>query len=835
MLEQVSALSHHLAELQQEVKNLKRSQSSVKTEVVSEVESRLRCGSPAGSRSAWPSLDSCAPSAAGGAARWRSGESATTGESREADHAKQVMELSSVKAAYHKSLADRLDCMERVLAKSTEKHMEEQAATLAKLNEMQSRFNTAEEQALPAAESSVAPVRQALDSLAAEVHARHCTLEERVADIGKSVERNAANAMEELEKVASACMERALNGVVAKQARDLDSLKASLGRHEEASARQTRELEDSARHHKQELDALYERLESVTGRVLGAERHGIAIGELQKSQATLMRDIGAHESRHRSMLERCDYLEKLIGDSSSKHANDVTALEVSHGSRDGAFTKYFGDPDMVRSVVDLSASLQSQSLEERIRSILSLLTESIKKGERDAKACNARIDKLQRGMADHDRQHGMADELHHQAIADRIGHLEESFSERADRHAREVEILRVAHTKLESALTRHARDLEECKASTTRSASVAQRLSVIERVVGGLDTTSDHGAAATSLDMPGDRSLTERLDALECHCSEVTEKLSQEMRVLRDASARHQGAQLQALKDLDSVWKAIESTAERHGQDLRMLREGCEEAKHAAVAHQSDELLAGHEQVERLGNRLDSCEVEVKGLQEMLACRAADQERLARLERMLNEVIGSHAQELGAAHVAAVVAERLAKVGDVLVEHRGSSDPIGIGSPTPGDSRHTLATRKLPGGGGDELAVADVAAKPGEWMVLRRLVAEERCARERQAGAILDLLEQERGERKSQIQHQHNLARVADRVLEENITERVDGILQEEARARAAEGQRLWEALERLASKTKAVGSTGGCMSPCQDSPSLRVRFLHHEKPPKAA
>jgi len=452
------------------------------------------------------------------------------------------------------------------------------------------------------------------------------------------------------------------------------------------------------------------RLDAFDRRLFGLEQHGVSIGELQQSQAMLRHEAGMLEVRQGAVLERLSSLEEFVGSSSeSCTAQDAMQLATS----DGAALDQGSGSGRCRGDAPLEQRpwQRSQSLAECLAVVAQTLAGTLRKQEKDLSCLDAKLNKLHLKCGE-----GLDIE--------RVLAIEETLVERFEQQSQQVSDLTVAQARHEA---QHANKLHDLRGL------LDQRLAQIEYSIGcefGASPTEEFRISYLSsslaeqgawlgLDAKG-ISLIDRIASLQSQCQEFLTKHERDLHALKEATGKHESQHLYHVKELDTVWKAVALAAQRHGQDIQELRFACEAAKETAFEEAAKESVFAEAHVGKLYGRLGVCELGLCELQDLVSDKVASDERMGRLERLVSGVIGAHASELGAAHVAFAVAERLVKLDDMPFRSRDGALPTVCGH------------------------------------------AASRCGQPPFASKML--LEQER---------QHSLARIADRIWEESMSERL--------------------------------------------------------------
>mmetsp|Transcript_10058 Transcript_10058/g.27079 ORF Transcript_10058/g.27079 Transcript_10058/m.27079 type:complete len:424 (-) Transcript_10058:7-1278(-) len=289
-----------------------------------------------------------------------------------------------------------------------------------------------------------------------------------------------------------------------------------------------------------------------------------------------LEDLQAASSRHASMPERMEYIEKLLGDSADKHAEEVQSLRDAHSKH-------------AQDLLDHHATV-----EERIQYVEKLLGDSADKHAKELKALKAA----------HDRHAGDLSEVkaglgQHASLPERIDYLEQLLGDSADKHARELQDLKDAHAKFLAAHGKHAKDLEGLKALHAHHATMGERIEYLEKMLG--DSADKHFEELQALKS----AQTKHADALAKHGRDagaalaqhasVAERIAYLEQLLGDSADKHT-AELEALK----------TAHEMHGKELALWKDAQSKLSIESKA-QSAKHLTTAERLDLLESRLKHC------------------------------------------------------------------------------------------------------------------------------------------------------------------------------------------------------------------------------------
>lgn len=340
--------------------------------------------------------------------------------------------------------------------------------------------------------------------------------------------------------------------------------------------------------------------------------------------ASLQQDVDRLKSaqvHHAPLLERMDYVEKVLGDSAEKYAHD---LKAAHGKLDelhGRFAEHQG-----------STGEREASLHRRVEYLEQALGESANKQQKDSQAVRAAHARLQEDLA-------RAHQDKHASVVERVNYIEKLLGDSADQHAKELKAahakfdqlhvrlseqhgsLKEGHGSLQSRLEavekfvkdsvdRHSRDLDAAKASQAKlhqdakvrdsqHGAVEQRLKDLEGVCA--EHMDKHGK---ELDLAGNRldQLQGRLSehhAQLVHHASLQERVSYVEKLMGDSREKHDEALADAHSKIDHMRNRV-SVCEAHGASIEGLKKS-----HHSIASDKAKHDANHKS---LAERLDYLE-----------------------------------------------------------------------------------------------------------------------------------------------------------------------------------------------------------------------------------
>lgn len=415
------------------------------------------------------------------------------------------------------------------------------------------------------------------------------------------------------------------------------------------------------------------------------EQHQTSLGE------SLERRLGEETDKlhghHASLKERLDYIERMMGDSADRHAAEIEAahsklekIAASHGQLQSAHAHHatmaerlqfleqsFGDSaerhqkelkaahDKIDQLHGRLGEHHSQlaghsSLQERVVYLEKVMNDSADSHAQELAAAKGRLEQMHGRLAAVEKSgaslgelqkahSGLASDLasrnaHHASLAERVGFLEKTFGDSADKHSAEIEALKASHAKHESSLGKHAKDFEGFKGSFSSHATIEERLEYIEKAMG--DSADKH---------------SEELSAAHARLKEMHSRLS-----VCEVNASGLGDLRKAHADLSSD----KQTLQAHHASLKERVEYLENSLgDSADAHAKD-LQGAHTKLEQLHSRLAACEkhgASISDLQKAHAGLASQdsahaanhtslKERLDYLETQLGDSAGKHEKEL---------------------------------------------------------------------------------------------------------------------------------------------------------------------------------------------
>jgi chromosome segregation ATPase len=438
------------------------------------------------------------------------------------------------------------------------------------------------------------------------------------------------------------------------------------------------------------VDKLQHRLSAI-------DRLSNSVEDLKKSQVSSAFDR-AQAVHHASVNERLDYLEGLIGDSVEKHAKEVAELKASHDKHAVALSRHAKDLDQYKG----GGQVHHASIEERLNYVERMIGDSADKHANELAAAQTKLEALQNRLQSVDRQaaapaavdvqraHSAVASLkttlddRHNSLQERVDYLERQLGDSAEKHARELKALKDAHG-------RHARDLESVK-SNTKHASVEERLDYVEKAIG--DSADKHAAelaaAHSKLEQMHGRllsceshantvgelrkahsglssdknswemshaSLKERVDHLDMLLGEAGEKHGKGLEAAlakldqlnsRLAACERTGAALSELKRSHSDLTHGKASIEAHHASLKERMDYVERLLGDSAEKHTKELEAIRFAHDRHLASLTKCSKDLESVKAAHSQHSSMGERLSLLERALGDLSHKHSQEVSA-------------------------------------------------------------------------------------------------------------------------------------------------------------------------------------------
>jgi len=553
-----------------------------------------------------------------------------------------------------------------------------------------------------------------LQQSAQEAAAQRAGLDERVRYCEKLLGDNAENHGKELEAT-----RQRIDQLHSRVAEHHSQLAYTVAAQERVSHLE-KGLADLAERNAGELAGAQAKLDQHLARLTQCERLGAQLGELQKAHAGLAGDM----SSHASLADRVANLEKSLGATSDRHAQELNSLKTAYGKHDQLYSllsderalreryqstvnehltkekearlvhqtlledrlnyleKVVGDSSSSHAHADLGAGRKNfyrggisaaggdlgaynASVVERLKYVEKAFVDSADKQSKEMDAYRQRTDQLHGRLAEHHSQLS-----HLTTIQDRLVYVEKLLGDSADKHAEE---LAAAHLKLEQMQSRlAARDGHHVSISNSVSEAITERLNFLEKAFGDMAdknaedlaganakverfvgrltacerqnsslgelqkataSLANNAAATQAYQGP----IEERLTRVELLAGGLSEKHSAELDVLKVAQAKHetmggrQGEELRKLaEELRKLRTSVATTSDTVGDTERTLSE--------AVEKQAREIQAQQGSLQGLA----------EDLRKLRTSAATTSDSVGDMERALGEAAEKQAREIQA-------------------------------------------------------------------------------------------------------------------------------------------------------------------------------------------
>ncbi|CAK9088856.1 unnamed protein product [Durusdinium trenchii] len=680
-------------------------------------------------------------------------------EEHKANHAKLASDVRAREAS-HATLADRLGYLEQRMGDSLEKHAQELAAAVAKMDAMHGRVSE-ERVAREAHVASLESLKKAHGSLASEKQAlekHHATLAERIDYLEKALGDSSEKHTRELE---------ALKAAHQKVVAEHKGKEQSHGQVADRLSQLQREKEDlHARH--MSLGERVDYLEKLLGE--SAEKH---MQELEKFKAKHAKDLDASaskfQSHHLGLQERLEYVEGKIGDSAEKHAKELSNMHAKVEQLHGKLQEEKNQRE--EKLVHLTGHVREQvSGEQKVREDRHATMEERLKFVESLVGDNA--DKHHKGLEEHGKGVKALHEKH-LGLAERLDFLEKMLGDSAEKHSQE---LAAAHQKVEqlhSKLTDHKTAQEahvaksqhlmerEKVAREGSHASLMTRLGELEELLTGHSKEheshrSSHSKVMQEIKARGlaHAGLEERVGFLEKNLGDSADKHAQATKEVQLAQTK-----------LDQVHSRL-SQVEKHGEQIDELKKA-----HAfSSGHRAQQEMAHaslKERVEFLEESIgDNADKHHKALAEIKAHHVKLQsdskvkethhetlvERIQYLEKAIGDSAHKHTQELANAHSKLEdLHSRVAKcevhgehIESLKKSHATLASNKAVGEASIGERLDYL--EKALGDSADRHAL-EIASAHSKLAALHSRLGDEKEARERHANSTADHMSKERSTR----------------------------------------------------------------------------------------
>lgn len=428
-----------------------------------------------------------------------------------------------------------------------------------------------------------------------------------------------------------------------------------------------------------DLHGKHSRLEDLHGRVAACERNGSGLKDLHGQHATIS--------------ERVELLERMMGETGEKQAQDLIALRAAHDNHANIFSQHSKDYEALKS-----------SIPERLNYLEKIVGDSADQhqGKLDSaleqlghlhgrlSACEQHGNSLSKAHNDH--KNGLLE--HHATLNQRVDFLERMLGDSADKHQREIEDLKNNHDKHMSALSKHAKMFEDHKGALHgHHLSQSERVDELERIIGtyadqhgqGLaeahakleqmhgrvaacerlpshieDLKRSHGTLAKEKEELHGRheSLKERLHGLDAALTDHATKSYSELQNLKNSHEKHGAAFLRHQKELEGLRserngqhaglaERLAAMEQHHGDTVDKHNAGLSQA-HSKLNSLTDKLAAYEKNAQQLGQLQRAHESLADKKKELESHHATIAERVKYLEQMLGDSADKHSRELDA-------------------------------------------------------------------------------------------------------------------------------------------------------------------------------------------
>jgi len=594
---------------------------------------------------------------------------------------------------------DRIQYLESLIGDSADKHRRELEAAHAKIREHSERHS----QELEATDQKLQQAHGRLDQLHSHVLQSHQsvadhhvaasqTLEQRLERVEQTQGTTEAQMSSNLEGQLSSLKARiqSIEGaVMASTSTDKDS-KSILQNHHATLKERVDYMEhllgasaDKHDKHATGLEGLRTRLEHTLDRIVGLERHAKEVEDYHRSCAVFTPEEKAALDSHL----------KILGTNHDKTSKDLQAIKSAHYKHTNELEAMRSDHQTTAQeaaaahakLEHLHGRLSGCEARERPVRGAAIIMGSFGAVSPQLPECppRPRQEVGKKSLDGHSILKGHKEELaaKHASMAERLDYLEHLMGDSADRHARELEAVKAAHSK-------HAKDLQGAKAALAHQASMAERVDLLESTV--RDSGERH-AKATSSALARLDAVQRRLVAVEAHGASGSggaaaptvaapmpgpaqeasmTSLRQRMDQLEAAISDHAFAHGAQLEDLKASHSRMSNQAKAHSDKLSSIalqdRLGGSSPLHAALgstasgawsmvaeaAHAKAE--AAHAKVEQHATELQLLkDKQAKHEKDTKAAQATHQtsvsEKMGTMEKIVHDTASKHAGELTAA------------------------------------------------------------------------------------------------------------------------------------------------------------------------------------------
>ncbi|CAE7769231.1 unnamed protein product [Symbiodinium sp. CCMP2592] len=420
-------------------------------------------------------------------------------------HANHVSDQTA-RDAHHATLAERLDYLERMFGDSADMHAKQLKAAHDKIEKIHARVASCEE----------------TGSTVADLHKSHQQVNQEHRDKISTLHSSVSERLSYLEGLMGESAElhaRELEALKTSHSRMASEVKARDAHHATVSQRLDyieKLLGDSADKHAQELRAAHSKIDQVHQR--------------ESLRALLHSEKEARQKHVATVEERLERLETSLGETHSKHALEIESTKAAH-QRLSKEQKLRDD--------------KHATVAERLEYLETKIGDSFDQHERELKAAHAKLEQAQNRILQCEKQGATISELHrshssssqeHKAalaahtasLGERLEFLEKSLGQSVEKHAKEVEALKVSHSKFAT--------------DTKLRATVSERLDYVEKMVG--DSADKHAkelaAAHDKIKARGNhvdfmRKTHEKMANEQAHREQIHARLNEERQMREQA------------------------------------------------------------------------------------------------------------------------------------------------------------------------------------------------------------------------------------------------------------------------------------------------------------
>ncbi|CAE7573833.1 unnamed protein product, partial [Symbiodinium sp. CCMP2456] len=572
-------------------------------------------------------------------------------------HANHVSDQTA-RDAHHATLAERLDYLERMFGDSADMHAKQLKAAQDKIEKIHARVANCEE----------------TGSTVADLHKSHQQVNQEHRDKISSLHSSVSERLSYLEGLMGESAElhaRELESLKTSHSRMASEVKARDAHHATVSQRLDyieKLLGDSADKHAQELRAAHSKIDQVHQRVTGSQQE-------ESLRALLHSEKEARQKHVATVEERLERLETSLGETHSKHALEIESTKAAH--------QRLSKEQKLRDE-------KHASVQERLEYLETKIGDSFDQHERELKAAHAKLEQAQNRILQCEKQGATISELHrshsttsqeHKAalaahtasLGERLEFLEKSLGQSVEKHAKEVEALKVSHSKFAT----------DTKLRDTHHATVSERLDYVEKMVG--DSADKHAKElAAAHDKIKD--MHKRVTDCEARGNHV-DFMRKTHEKMANEQAAHASNHANLKERVDFLEKKVGDSADHHKKELQATRQAQDQI-HARLNEERQMREQVHEQFQTekaarerhhallqdlIGREKDARDKHTAHHHELLGReRAANEERHKDVSEVLQKERGLREQAHSMLHDM-VHKEKAARtaIEEVLVQEKG--------------------------------------------------------------------------------------------------------------------------------------------------------------------